>query len=138
MSEINTRHAFRIWRIWTQQYILRPSTEKTKYKIFRYPLDLLQISCLPTSIPASAIVSEELLKLASQTRYMNRHCKPMYFGGHETLPFSCRILPYRFSTAALLVAKIKIKKSTNSVVRFVSRIIIGWTWWHFINEGINI
>ena len=36
---------------------------------------------------------------------MNRHSVPMYFGGHggkvlRTLPFSCRILPYRFTTAA--------------------------------------
>ena len=52
--------------------------------------------------------------IQAQTRYMNRPRKPMYFGDHgntilRTVPFSCRILP-------LLVVKIKIKKSTNSVV----------------------
>ena len=73
VSKINTRHAFRIWRISTQQYMLRPSTEKTKYKISRYPLDFLQISCLPTSIPASAIVSEEFLKLAFIDLYHYLH-----------------------------------------------------------------
>ena len=61
----------------------------------------------------------------TQTRYMNRHCIPMYFDGHggkvlRTIPFSCRILPYRFSTAA------------NSVAKFVSRII------HWIEHGGTI
>ena len=79
--------------------------------------------------------------LSSQTRYMNRHCMPMYFGGRgntvlRTVTFSCRILPYRFSTAALLVVKIKIKKSTNIVVSLFQGLFIEWTWWHFINEGI--
>ena len=54
---------------------------------------------------------------------------PMYFGGHggkvlRTVPFSCRIMPYRFSTTALLVTKIKIKKNTNTVANLFQGLLI--------------
>ena len=50
-------------------------------------------------------------------------------------PYHFRVTSCRFSTAVLLVVKIKIKKSTNSLFQ---GLFIRWTWWHFINEGCNV
>ena len=53
-----------------------------------------------------SLVSQTRSKTRSQTRYMNKHCMPMYFGGRgntvlRTVPFSCHILPifYRSTTS---------------------------------------
>ena len=61
---------------------------------------------LPSDIAQTRYMNRPRMP-TSQTRYRDRHCKPMYYFGSRgnvnggntvlrTVPFLCRILPYRF------------------------------------------